>query len=117
MRVALALLLVLSGCVGGASSHDPGELETGLSPKAATAVRRAWEGIDGSKLFDHHTHMIGTGAGGTGNFVNPEHAILREIYDFNPLLFDFMVKRLVHAPGTTTRFAPSVFMENSSLQR
>ncbi|MHC4955714.1 MAG: amidohydrolase family protein [Planctomycetota bacterium] len=40
-----------------------------------------------------------------------ERRLLNEIYDYNPLLFDFVLKRTVRGPGGE-RFPPSVFMEH-----
>jgi predicted TIM-barrel fold metal-dependent hydrolase len=34
-------------------------------------VREAWEGIDASRVWDSHAHLIGTGDSGSGIFVNP----------------------------------------------
>ncbi len=39
-----------------------------------------------------------------------ERAWLNEIYDFNPLLFDYVVKRTVRHPESGQRFPASVFM-------
>jgi len=44
-----------------------------------------------------------------------EAASLKEIYDYNPLLFDFVLKRTLRLPGTSKRFPASVFMTNSAL--
>lgn len=44
-----------------------------------------------------------------------EAGSLKEIYDFNPLLFDFVLKRTLRLPGTSRRFPASVFMTNSAL--
>ena len=44
-------------------------------------------------------------------------AALNEIYDFNPLLFDFVLKRTMRHPETKQKLAPSVFMENPGLER
>jgi len=44
-----------------------------------------------------------------------EAASLKEIYDYNPLLFDFVLKRTLRLPGTSKRFPASVFMTNSGL--
>jgi len=33
------------------------------------------------------------------------------LYHYNPLLFDFVLKRTVKAPGTADRFPPAVFMQ------
>ena len=41
-----------------------------------------------------------------------EKKYLAEIYDFNPLLFDFVLKRTVKKPGTDIRLPPSVFMRD-----
>ena len=44
-----------------------------------------------------------------------ERASLREIYHFNPLLFDFVLKRRLKVPGTQRRLPPSVFQSNPEL--
>jgi len=47
-----------------------------------------------------------------------ERRALNEIYDFNPLVFDYVLKRslrLKDASGREHRFAPAVFEENPSL--
>jgi predicted TIM-barrel fold metal-dependent hydrolase len=49
-------------------------------------------------------------------YINPDEAgSLKEIYDYNPLLFDFVLKRALRLPGTAKRFPASVFMTNPSL--
>jgi len=40
---------------------------------------------------------------------------LKEIYDYNPLLFDFVLKRSLKLPGTTRSFPASIFMTNLAL--
>jgi mannonate dehydratase len=40
---------------------------------------------------------------------------LKEIYDYNPLLFDFVLKRTLKLPGASKGFPASIFMTNSSL--
>lgn len=40
---------------------------------------------------------------------------LREIFHCNPLLFDYVLKRCLVAPGTKKRFPASVFLRNSQL--
>jgi predicted TIM-barrel fold metal-dependent hydrolase len=40
---------------------------------------------------------------------------LREIYDYNPLLFDFVLKRTLKLPGTSKGFPARVFITNSEL--
>ncbi len=50
-----------------------------------------------------------------GYITTEERKLLNEIYHFNPLLYDFALKRCVRIPGTGRRFPGSVFMLNSSL--
>ncbi len=57
--------------IGGASSRRPDELNEGLSTPAADLLRRAFDDVDPQRLVDYHTHVVGLGAGGTGNLVNP----------------------------------------------
>jgi predicted TIM-barrel fold metal-dependent hydrolase len=45
-----------------------------------------------------------------------ERQALNEIYDYNPLLFDFVLKRTIRHPVTQQNFAPSVFMTKPELQ-
>jgi len=40
---------------------------------------------------------------------------LKEIYDYNPLLFDFVLKRTLKLPGTSKSLPASIFMTNSAL--
>jgi uncharacterized protein len=47
-----------------------------------------------------------------GYINNSEAGSLKEIYDYNPLLFDFVLKRTLKLPGTTRSFPSSVFMTN-----
>jgi predicted TIM-barrel fold metal-dependent hydrolase len=44
-----------------------------------------------------------------------ERASLREIYHFNPLLFDFVLKRCLKLPGSNRRLPASVFLSNPEL--
>lgn len=49
-------------------------------------------------------------------YINADEAgSLKEIYDYNPLLFDFVLKRTLKLPGTSKRFPASIFMTNPSL--
>ena len=57
--------------IGGNSAHRPDQLKDGLSTRAADLMKRAFEDIDPRKLVDYHTHVVGVGAGGTGNLLNP----------------------------------------------
>jgi len=57
--------------IGGASSRRPEELSQGLSTPAADLMKRAFDDVDPRRLVDYHTHVVGVGAGGTGNLINP----------------------------------------------
>jgi len=49
-------------------------------------------------------------------YINADEAeSLKEIYDYNPLLFDFVLKRTLRLPGTLKGFPADVFMTNSAL--
>lgn len=50
-----------------------------------------------------------------GYINNSEAESLKEIYDYNPLLFDFVLKRTLTLPGTTRSFPASIFMTNLAL--
>jgi predicted TIM-barrel fold metal-dependent hydrolase len=51
-----------------------------------------------------------------GFITDEERAQLNEIYDYNPLLFDFVLKRTMRHPDTKQKFAASVFMANPALE-
>jgi len=51
-----------------------------------------------------------------GFITGEERAQLNEIYDYNPLLFDFVLKRTMRHPETKQKLAPSVFMANPGLE-
>ena len=44
-----------------------------------------------------------------------EQLLLNEIYDYNPLLFDFVMQRTVKHPDTGARFSDSMFQKNEML--
>jgi len=49
-------------------------------------------------------------------YINADEAgSLKEIYDYNPLLFDFVLKRTLKLPSTSKGFPASVFLTNPSL--
>jgi uncharacterized protein len=50
-----------------------------------------------------------------GYINNSEASSLKEIYDYNPLLFDFVLKRTLKLPGTTHSLPASIFMMNHVL--
>jgi len=47
-----------------------------------------------------------------GFITEQERQDLNEIYDFNPLLFDFVLKRTIKLPGTDKRLLPDLFYHN-----
>ena len=60
--------------------------------------------------------LIRTGPLMRAGYINAdERGSLNEIYDYNPLLFDFVLKRTIRLPGTKRRLPASVFMRNSAL--
>ena len=50
-----------------------------------------------------------------GYLTTEERTLLNEIYDYNPLLFDMVVKRTIRLPGTERKLLPSVFQVNREL--
>ncbi len=51
----------------------------------------------------------------SGHITSEERDALNEIYDYNPLLFDFVLKRTLRHSKTGARFPPSVFVEHPDL--
>ncbi|MBI3722491.1 hypothetical protein HY251_00830 [bacterium] len=93
--LSLASLQACASTLGGAFSHEPWEIRSGLSEPARQAIALAWSGIPAERLLDYHTHMTGTGAGGTGNFVNP--AMLSWLHPFRHMEYSV----LLSASGVT----------------
>ena len=61
--------------------------------------------------------LIWTRSLGRDGFITAdERRAVNEIYDYNPLLFDFVLKRTMRHPETKQKLAPSVFMENPGLE-
>jgi mannonate dehydratase len=50
-----------------------------------------------------------------GYINSDERDSLNEIYDYNPLLFDFVLKRTIRSPGTNRHLPASLFMTNPAL--
>ena len=73
---AAPALLLLGGCasiidaIGGASSRDPFAMRGELSPESRKLLERAYADVEPAKLLDYHTHLLGTGEGGSGCYVN-----------------------------------------------
>jgi predicted TIM-barrel fold metal-dependent hydrolase len=51
-----------------------------------------------------------------GYITTDERTCLNEIYDYNPLLFDFVLKRTLRLHGTDNRLPAALFMRNSALE-
>lgn len=51
----------------------------------------------------------------SGYLTGEERERLNEIYDYNPLLFDFVLKRMLKLPGTERRLPAGLFMKNLAL--
>ena len=56
--------------IGGAFKHSPEQLNDRISTKTSDLIKRAFDDIDPTRLVDHHTHIAGLGANGSGAFVN-----------------------------------------------
>lgn len=56
--------------IGGAFSHEPQELSRRISQRASDLIKRAFDDVDPERLVDHHVHIAGVGANGSGAFVN-----------------------------------------------
>jgi predicted TIM-barrel fold metal-dependent hydrolase len=52
----------------------------------------------------------------SGFITAEERLALNEIYDYNPLLFDFVLKRTMRHPETKQKLSPSIFMANPGLE-
>jgi len=52
-----------------------------------------------------------------GYITNEERTCINEIYDYNPLLFDFVLKRRLRLPGTRERLPAAIFMANAALEK
>jgi len=52
----------------------------------------------------------------SGYITNKESIYLREIFTYNPLLFDFVLKRTLKEPKTKKHLSPSIFMRNTDLE-
>jgi len=50
-----------------------------------------------------------------GYITTKERELLNEIYDYNPLLFDRLLKRCLQHPATHKKFGPEVFISNELL--
>jgi predicted TIM-barrel fold metal-dependent hydrolase len=61
--------------------------------------------------------LIRTGALRKQGYITADERVwLNEIYDYNPLLFDFALKRTIKVPGTEQRLPKAIFMANTALE-
>ena len=58
--------------IAGNFKYSPNQLNEKLSPGAKALLDQALKNIDSGRLLDHHTHILGTGRGGTGAFVHED---------------------------------------------
>jgi mannonate dehydratase len=66
-------------------------------------VRAAWDGLDASRVWDAHVHLVGTGDSGSGIFVNPRMESLLNPAEYARRLF-FLNAGCAHdAPGGVDR--------------
>jgi len=66
--------MILSGCwdqFGGAFRYQPEELDENASSAARKLIDQAFDGVDPSRLIDHHTHIFALGTSVSGAFVHP----------------------------------------------
>lgn len=80
--ILLLLLLLLSASglscsylfdkLGGNFSGPPRELNANIGPKAKELIAASFQDIPPEKRIDFHTHILGTGSGNTGTFLNDE---------------------------------------------
>jgi len=60
--------------------------------------------------------LIRTGALRKQGYITTDERVwLNEVYDYNPLLFDFALKRTIKLPGTEQRLPKAIFMANTAL--
>ena len=75
----LLLTFLLPSCswvvdqLGGASSHDPTQMESSMSVQAKELIEDFFADSDGKPLVDHHAHIIGLGTDCGDCFVHPSH--------------------------------------------
>ena len=66
-------------------------------------MRAAWKGIEPSRVWDSHVHLVGTGDSGSGVYVNPQMESLLNPAQYARRLF-FLNAGCVHdAPGSVDR--------------
>lgn len=72
MLFAASILGVSCNLMGGASNHEPKDMEKGITTEARRLIDEAFEGNQGDALRDYHVHMLGMNEDINGTFVNEE---------------------------------------------
>ncbi len=67
------------------------------------AVRAAWDGIDASRVWDAHAHLIGNGDSGSGIWLNPQMLSLASPAQYTRRLFYLNAGCAHDAPGEVDR--------------
>ena len=62
--------------LGGDFSGPPREMNANIGPRAQALIAASFQDIAPGKQVDFHTHILGTGAGNTGTFVNEDMSSL-----------------------------------------
>jgi hypothetical protein len=110
--------------IGGAFTHTPQELSSKISQSASDLIKRAFDDIDLHECIvigsDYPLRAINVLIRTRplvkhGYITAKESNLLKENYRYNPLLFDFVLKRTIRRHGTERRLPASVFMTNSAL--
>jgi mannonate dehydratase len=105
-------LLGLGGVAGGLAAWRYWPEQGFLNPCRAALPKRlathdlvltAWEGLDAAKVWDCHTHLIGSGDSGSGIYVNPQMESIMSPAQYARRLF-FLNAGCAHdAPGSVDR--------------
>ncbi len=96
---ALAACGLFTSLVPAAETDSPARPARSTPTSQALALSAlAFDGLDATQLWDMHTHLLGTGDTGSGCWINPQldswwHP-LEALRMYNPLLFDFVLKRV-----------------------
>jgi mannonate dehydratase len=72
-----------------------------LPPEVARdpAIAAAWDGLDPSKMWDCHVHLVGVGDGGSGIWINPRMNSLLNPWEYVQRLFYLNAGCAHDAPG------------------
>lgn len=88
MRIIFLSLFLLSGCssfidkIAGDFEKEPEVMMKELKPATKKFLDEAYSDINPQCIRDVHVHAVGTGANGTGNWVNPNMMTLSHPYKY-----------------------------------